>query len=94
VPDTYYVTALAAPNTVNTMPESTLLAFADHGELRGAIPADGGDCEAVLAQIGKAGVDIDALGTELQVKGRDAFVTSFDSLLARVAAKMQALRAA
>jgi transaldolase len=94
LPDSYYVTALAAPNTVNTMPEATLLAFADHGELRGAVPADGGDCEQVLARIAKAGVDIDALGADLQRKGRDAFVTSFDSLLARVAAKMQALRAA
>jgi transaldolase len=94
LPDTYYVTALAAPNTVNTMPEQTLLAFADHGELAGALPVDGGDCEAVIARVGAAGVDVDALAAELQIKGRDAFVASFDSLLARVAAKMQALRAA
>jgi transaldolase len=94
LPDTYYVTGLAAPQTVNTMPEATLLAFAEHGELRGTMPAGGGNCEAVLAQIREAGVDIDALGAELQIKGRDAFVASFDSLLARVAAKMQALRAA
>ncbi|MDX2170599.1 MAG: transaldolase [Deltaproteobacteria bacterium] len=94
LPDTYYVTALAAPNTVNTMPEQTLLAFADHGEVRGPLPMDGGDCEAVIAQVGAAGVDVDALAAELQIKGRDAFVASFDSLLARVAAKMQALRAA
>jgi transaldolase len=94
LPDTYYVSALAASQTVNTMPEATLLAFAEHGEVKGELPVDGGDAEATLRRIGQAGVDVDALAAELQVKGRDAFVASFDSLLARVAAKMQALRAA
>jgi transaldolase len=94
LPDTYYVTALAAPQTVNTMPEATLIAFADHGEVRGELPADGGDAEARLQRIAAAGVDVEGLGAELQVKGRDAFVASFDLLLERVGAKMQALRAA
>src|SRR5260221_8954511 len=94
LPDTYYVTALAAPQTVNTMPEATLLAFADHGAVRESLPIDGGDAEAMLTRIGQAGVDIDALGADLQIKGRDAFVASFDQLLARVSSKMQALRAA
>ena len=92
--DTYYIEALAAPQTVNTMPEATLLAFADHGRVGAPLPADGGDAEAVIARVGAAGVDVDALGAELQIKGRDAFVGSFEQLLARVEAKMAALRAA
>ena len=62
--DILYIKGLAAPLTVNTMPESTLKAFADHGELGAAMPPDGGDCEAVLTQFGKAGVDVDALGRQ------------------------------
>jgi transaldolase len=94
LPDTYYITALAAPQTVNTMPEATLLAFAEHGEIGGELPTDGGDAERMLTRIGQAGVDVDALAAELQIKGRDAFVTSFEQLLTRVDSKMQALRAA
>jgi transaldolase len=94
LPDTYYIGALAAPQTVNTMPEATLAAVADHGSVDGVMAADGGDAEAMLRRIGAAGVDVDALGVELQIKGRDAFVASFDQLLERVSAKMQALRAA
>jgi transaldolase len=94
LPDTYYIGALAAPQTVNTMPEATLAAVADHGSVAGVMAADGGDAEAMLRRIGAAGVDVDALGVELQIKGRDAFVASFDQLLERVSTKMQALRAA
>ena len=94
LPDTYYIGALAAPQTVNTMPEATLAAVADHGSVDGVMAADGGDAEAMLRRIGAAGVDVDALGVELQIKGRDAFVASFDQLLERVSAKMRALRAA
>lgn len=94
LPDTYYITALAAPQTVNTMPEATLLAFADHGEIGATLPTDGGDAEGMLKRIGQAGVDVDALAAELQIKGRDAFVASFEQLLERVDSKMQALRAA
>ena len=60
--DVLYVKALAAPFTVNTMPEATLKALADHGEIGAILPADGGDCEEVLAQFAKAGIDVDALG--------------------------------
>ena len=60
--DVLYIKALAAPFTVNTMPEGTLKALADHGELGAILPADGGDCEEVLAQFAKAGIDVDALG--------------------------------
>ncbi len=94
LPPTYYADALAAPQTVNTMPEATLLACAEHAPAHTVLAADGGDAEATLARIAAAGVDIDALATELQLKGRDAFVASFDQLLERTAAKMQAVRAA
>jgi transaldolase len=85
--DTLYVKALAAPFTVNTMPEATLLAFADHGEVGAATPADGGDCEAVLAYFAKAGVDIDALATRLQNEGAESFVKSWNELMGVIAAK-------
>jgi len=94
LPDTYYVNALAAPQTVNTMPEATLLAFADHGAVGAQLPTDGRAGEAMLVRIAQAGVDVDALAADLQIKGRDAFVASFEQLLARVESKMQALRAA
>jgi transaldolase len=94
LPDTYYIGALAAPQTVNTMPEATLLAFADHGAVGASLPATGGAGAALRKRIAAAGIDVDALAAELQIKGRDAFIASFDQLLARVAEKMQALRAA
>ena len=80
-PDTMYVDALAAPDTVNTMPEATLRAFADHGNVTRPLPADGGDAEKVLGEFAAAGVDIDALATKLQRDGADAFVKSWHSLL-------------
>src|SRR5262249_45044597 len=64
--DVLYVKALAAPFTVNTMPEATLIALADHGELGSIMAADGGDCEAVLAQFAKAGINVEALADQLQ----------------------------
>src|SRR5689334_15868449 len=67
--DTLYVKALAAPFTVNTMPENTLHAFAEHGELGAALDADGGDCEAVLGGFAKAGIDVQALAARLQDEG-------------------------
>ena len=66
--DTLYIAGLAAPNTVNTMPEETLLAFADHGTFGSALPPDGGDAEAVLAAHAKAGIDLD--GARCPVAGR------------------------
>ncbi len=89
--DTMYVTALAAPNTVNTLPEKTLLAFADHGQVDGVMAIDGGDVDAMLAQIGKAGVDVDALALQLQQEGAQAFVKSWQQLMQRIADKASAL---
>jgi transaldolase len=92
--DVLYVKALAAPFTVNTMPEATLKALADHGELSGILPADGGDCEEVLAQFAKAGVDIDALATQLQDDGAKSFVKSWSDLMEVLVAKSADLRKA
>ncbi len=85
--DVLYITALAAPHTVNTMPEKTLHAFADHGVLTGALPADGGDAEQMLERFGQAGVDHDALGAQLQREGAEAFVKSWNDLLGCIEAK-------
>ena len=84
--DTLYIEALAAPDTINTLPEKTLRAFADHGELRGTMDTDGGDSEIMLARFAKIGVDIDALALQLQRDGAQAFVKSWQGLLARIAA--------
>jgi transaldolase len=89
--DVLYVEALAAPDTINTMPDATLLAFADHGELRGVMPEDGGDAEAVLAEFERVGVDVADLADRLQREGADAFVKSWNDLLERIAAKSEAL---
>jgi transaldolase len=80
--DTLYVAALAAPATVDTIPDKTLLAFADHGKLAGAMPMDGGDAEAVIAELGRQGIDDAALAARLQQEGADAFAKSWASLLA------------
>ncbi len=76
--DTLYVSALAAPDTIDTMPEKTLLAFAEHGQLHGVMPTDGKQAEETLAKIAKAGVDIDALAAQLQKEGAASFVKSWD----------------
>ena len=85
--DTLYVEALAAPDTINTMPEETLIAFADHGRVRRALPIDGGDAEAVLDEFTKAGVDDAALSAQLQREGTASFDKSWADLLERLAAK-------
>ena len=90
--DILYIQALAAPNTVNTMPEATLKSFADHGEIKGVIPPDGGNCEEVLAQFAKAGIDIDALGEQLQSEGAAAFVKSWNELLGVIESKSAVLK--
>jgi transaldolase len=79
--DVLYVRSLAAPFTVNTMPEGTLRAFADHGEVGALLPADGGDCEAVLARFAEAGIDVDALAARLQEEGAASFAKSWNGLL-------------
>jgi transaldolase len=91
--DTLYVEALAAPFTVNTMPEGTLKALADHGRIGAPAPADGGDCEAVLAGMHGQGIDLDALAARLQTEGAASFVASWHELLGVIAAKSQALSA-
>jgi len=90
--DVLYIKALAAPFTVNTMPEATLLALADHGELTSIMSADGGDWETVLARFSEAGVRFDALATQLQIEGAKAFVKSWNELLAVIASKSNALK--
>jgi len=92
--DVLYVKALAAPFTVNTMPEATLKALADHGELGSILPADGGDCEQVLAQFAKAGIDVDALAARLQEDGAKSFVKSWNDLMAVINSKSSVLKAA
>jgi transaldolase len=92
--DVLYVKALAAPFTVNTMPEGTLKALADHGELGSILPADGGDCEAVLEEFAKAGIDVDALATKLQEDGAKSFVTSWNELMGVIDSKSAAIRKA
>src|ERR1700756_596477 len=79
--DVLYVKALAAPFTVNTMPESTLKALAEHGVIEAAMPVDGGDCEEVLARFAGAGIDVRALAAQLQEEGAKAFVNSWKDLL-------------
>jgi transaldolase len=92
--DILYIKALAAPFTVNTMPENTLKAFGDHGETSGVLPADGGDAETVLAQFTKAGVNIPALAARLQDEGAKAFVKSWEELMGVIDAKSDALKKA
>jgi len=89
--DVLYIKSLAAPFTVNTMPEGTLKALADHGELGEMLPADGGDSEAVLARFASAGVDADALAGQLQDEGAKSFVGSWQELMGVIAAKSAAL---
>jgi transaldolase len=85
--DVLYIKALAAPFTVNTMPEGTLKALADHGELSDIMSADGGDCEAILAQFAKAAIDVDALAARLQDEGARSFVNSWNELMGVIASK-------
>ncbi|HVQ46902.1 MAG TPA: transaldolase family protein, partial [Gemmatimonadales bacterium] len=91
--DVLYIEALAAPDTINTMPDATLLAFADHGEIRGVMAEDGGDAEALLAEFERAGIDVASLADQLQREGAEAFVKSWNELLERIAAKSEALAA-
>ncbi len=90
--DILYIKALAAPFTVNTMPEATLKALADHGEIGGMLPADGGDSEEMLAKFAKAGIDVDALAARLQDEGAKAFVKSWNGLMDVMTSKAAALR--
>ncbi|HTX38277.1 MAG TPA: transaldolase [Bryobacteraceae bacterium] len=92
--DVLYVKALAAPFTVNTMPDTTLKALADHGSAPDMLPVDGGDCEEVLARFAKAGIDVDALAARLQDEGAASFVKSWTDLMAVIDSKSAALKKA
>jgi transaldolase len=90
--DDLYVAGLAAPYTVNTMPDGTLEAFADHGEVGGPLPADGGDCDAVLSRFRLAGVDVRALAAKLQSDGATSFVDAWKDLIERIETQSAAVR--
>jgi transaldolase len=93
-PDTLYVRGLAAPFTVNTMPDGTLKALADHGEMCPMMPTDGGDGEAVLGEFSRAGINSDELAAQLQDEGAKSFVKSWNELLSVIASKSAALKRA
>lgn len=90
-PDTLYIEQLTAPNTVNTMPEGTLLAFADHGKAGTPLTPEGGNAEAMLKKFIEAGIDLTALSAWLQSDGAKSFVRSWNELLAAIASKTKAL---
>ena len=89
--DVLYVKALAAPDTINTIPEKTLLAFADHGTVGAVLPVDGGDAEKVITAFANAGIDDERLAADLQREGADSFVASWKDLLDRIETKSAAL---
>jgi len=93
-PDTMYVEALAAPDTINTLPEKTLRAFADHGRVIGELPRDGGDAEQILGEIARAGISEGQLAAQLQLEGTQAFAKSWQDLLRCLAAKGAATKQA
>jgi transaldolase len=90
--DVLYIKELAAPLTINTMPEATLKAFAEHGEVKEVLPDDGGDCELVLAQFAAADINLTALAAKLQDDGASSFVKSWNDLMAVIVAKSAALQ--
>jgi transaldolase len=92
--DVLYVKALAAPFTVNTMPEGTLKALADHGEISEIMSADGGQCEALLDQFAKAGINVDTLAAQLQEEGAKSFVTSWNELMGVIDSKCATMQKA
>jgi transaldolase len=89
--DVLYMGALAAPNTVNTVPEETLLAFANHGQVDKPMRSDGDDSEQVLASFARAGIDVSALAKQLQDEGAKGFVDSWKDLLGAIETKSKAL---
>jgi len=94
LPEGYYLTELAAPGTVATVPEETLFAFAKNGEVNGLLDEDGGDAEEVIGKINKAGVDTGELARTLQEEGKQKFSDSYHKLLARIEKKLAELREA
>jgi transaldolase len=92
--ETLYIEALAVPDTINTMPEKTLHAFAEHGEVKGALPTDGGDAEEMLGAFARAGVDDAALAAQLQREGTQSFDKSWKDLMDCIASKSDVLKKA
>jgi transaldolase len=92
--DTLYVEALAAPDTVNTMPEKTLHAFAEHGQLHGVMPEDGGDADNVLAEFAHDGIEEESLAAQLQREGAESFTKSWRDLMDVLASKCDTLGSA
>jgi transaldolase len=90
-PDTMYIEELAAPDTINTIPDKTLASFADHGRVDGVMPVDGGDAESVIAEFARAGIDDAALAAQLQREGTESFDKSWKDLLDRVSTKSRTL---
>src|ERR1700735_2888907 len=90
--DVLYISALAAPNTIDTIPEKNLLAFGDHGKLAGTLPRDGGDCEIVLNDFRKAGIDLEQLAADLQSNGAKSFDESWQNLLSAIESKGKELQ--
>jgi transaldolase len=86
-----YIGALAAPDTVNTMPEETLLAFDAHGRVERTLARDGGDGDETVAAYGRAGIDVVALANQLQMQGAKSFDDSWQDLLDAIGTKSQAL---
>ncbi|MCC6208314.1 MAG: transaldolase [Gammaproteobacteria bacterium] len=89
--DILYLEALAAPDTINTIPEKTLLAFVEHGKVRGVLPSDGNDAEALLAEFAQVGVDDAALAAQLQNEGTLSFTQSWNDLMECIASKSAVL---
>jgi transaldolase len=92
--DVLYIKSLAAPFTVNTMPENTLKALADHGDIGATLPADGGSAEEELARFAKAKIGVDALSRQLQDEGAKSFVKSWNELMGVIGSKSAALKRA
>lgn len=90
--DVLYIGALAAPNTVNTMPEETLLAFGEHGRVDGVVPRDGAESEQVLAEFGRVGINVAELGAQLQAEGAQSFDDSWQDLMKSIEAKSKAFK--
>lgn len=91
VPDTLYIEALAAPDTINTLPEKTLLAFADHGKVRDVLPPDEGYAEAVIEEFNREGINDETLAADLQRQGAEAFAKSWHDLMSCLESKSAAL---
>jgi transaldolase len=92
--DVLYIKSLAAPFTVNTMPESALQAFADHGDVGPALPADGGNAEHELAQFARERIDVHVLANQLQEEGAKSFVKSWNDLMSVIDSKSAVLKRA